>query len=103
MLRDYFLFIFIDIKINLDNFLFLTDHILATAAGNGAVVLWNLNKITKQKKGTYCKPLAPKCTTSIFIQSSGREIFEVNYVAKLMKCLADTSCQVSCKLLLLLF
>ena len=27
------------------------DHILATAAGNGAVVLWNLNKITKQKQG----------------------------------------------------
>ncbi|XP_078375703.1 GATOR2 complex protein WDR24-like [Oculina patagonica] len=26
------------------------DHILATAAGNGAVVLWNLNKITKQKQ-----------------------------------------------------
>lgn len=24
---------------------------LATAAGNGAVVLWNLNKITKQKQG----------------------------------------------------
>ena len=29
-----------------------TDHILATAAGNGAVILWNLNKITKQKQGT---------------------------------------------------
>ena len=28
-----------------------TDHILATAAGNGAVILWNLNKITKQKQG----------------------------------------------------
>ncbi|EDO45890.1 predicted protein, partial [Nematostella vectensis] len=26
------------------------DHILATAAGNGAVVIWNLNKITKQKQ-----------------------------------------------------
>lgn len=28
------------------------DHILATAAGNGAVILWNLNKITKQKQET---------------------------------------------------
>ena len=62
-------------KIKLGHFLFLLDHILATAAGNGAVVLWNLNKITKQKQGTYCNPLAPKCiqkcTLSIFIQSSG--------------------------------
>lgn len=31
-----------------------SDHILATAAGNGAVVIWNLNKITKQKQGLCC-------------------------------------------------
>ena len=34
-----------------NNLITFSDHILATAAGNGAVVLWNLNKITKQKQG----------------------------------------------------
>ena len=36
---------------HLHELIIFTDHILATAAGNGAVVLWNLNKITKQKQG----------------------------------------------------
>ena len=36
---------------HLNDLIILADHLLATAAGNGAIVLWNLNKITKQKQG----------------------------------------------------
>lgn len=79
------------------------DHILATAAGNGAVVLWNLNKITKQKQGTYFNPLAPKCiqkctSSNSFSIKEQRNLWNV-YVAKLIKCLADTICQVSSELI----
>ena len=38
-------------ELRANDILNFTDHILATAAGNGAVILWNLNKITKQKQG----------------------------------------------------
>ena len=33
---------------------FILDHILASAATNGAVVTWNLNKSSRSKQGNMC-------------------------------------------------
>ena len=46
---------------HLNDLIILTDHLLATAAGNGAIVLWNLNKITKQKQGK-----VPGCSLNVW-------------------------------------
>ena len=45
----------------------MADHLLATAAGNGAIVLWNLNKITKQKQGKdYIPRKVPGCSLNVW-------------------------------------
>ena len=46
---------------HLNDLIILADHLLATAAGNGAIVLWNLNKITKQKQGK-----VPGCSLNVW-------------------------------------
>ena len=45
----------------------MADHLLATAAGNGAIVLWNLNKITKQKQGKdHISREVPGCSLNVW-------------------------------------
>ena len=53
--------VWLTIMSHLNDLIILADHLLATAAGNGAIVLWNLNKITKQKQGK-----VPGCSLNVW-------------------------------------